>query len=189
MLLYNYYVQSLCTSATTLVTDIFTKRLDVMRYLWVCYCSIHCDILFSLWYILFLNWSRHRMLNCNQFYNFKIFFKRNDFDWKNTYLLNASLISFWGFKFFINRQKKLTNSSNSTTPLPSTSTSLIISLTSLSVGFCPIVRSRAVNSWKMQIDYRYLPVWCLDIKSILNTTITKLKYNTYWFLSFWDLLR
>ncbi len=39
-----------------------------------------------------------------------------------------------------------TNSSNSTTPLPSTSTSLIMSCTSLSVGFWPIDRSREVNS-------------------------------------------
>ena len=65
------------------------------------------------------------------------------------YLRNASLSSFSGSpRFRVNRLTKLRNSSKSNTPLPSTSTSLIISLTSESVGFWPMVLKRAVNSWK-----------------------------------------
>ena len=65
----------------------------------------------------------------------------------SSYLLKVSLSSFSGFpRFRVNRRTKLTNSWKSRTPEPSTSTSLIISLTSLSVGFCPIVLNKAVSS-------------------------------------------
>ena len=65
------------------------------------------------------------------------------------YLLKVSRSSFSGFpRFLVILRTKLRNSWKSSSPEPSTSTSLIISLTSLSVGFCPIVLNKAVSSCK-----------------------------------------